>query len=926
MANRTYLLPQVIVQQDFVALPASATQDLIAVVVGPIKTIMDTKDVNDDNLTNYGSFNSVSDTTYSIKGLEDTDKLIESSVYVELNDLLASYATMATSDSVSEIYIGAAQNILKIDTTRDGFIQHSDISESRNALLKNRDAKIGDGVIVYKNGTEVLTTRIFDFIRDKVPATLGSVSADVNNLSTQLNSFVVDTSNSVLTSGLTVNQASLNSYQGKLSSGYMSDTYTIQCVTAGVGSAAVFNVTSVNGDNKSGISLDSNDEMDIGLNGLKIGYSTSASAVSFALTEKYVIAVSAAHNSSQTPSISSSTPVSDYSGAFDTVYEVRVISGGTFADGAQVVVTTNNNIDSFAPQLVTSSSRSFFLGSLGLTAEFSSALFTNSGLCDGDLYLIPVSAATMGATRTIKLLDSIPASVSGSITVDLCYRAETLVLPRSGFPRPGDTPWDLSVDMTELTLQSDVFVSDSQFTELNNSLSNLPLKKAKIKIGYEALKTEKTNRIISISDVSLLTVQLGKLDPRNQVAYGVWKALQNSGGTRVYAVGVDEESVDGYNRAFEATLSEVTAYYIVPMTTDEQILQAAKSHVLGASDELIARERITIVNQAFSSISLLLDKTANGDSWTGYVSILPGSVPAIYNTVTVPGATLLTNKVRAGDIFRSNFTIDALGNEKFEAYKIIDVVDEEHLLLSSPAFSSAIGSSSSLRRVQIVRNLAKREQAQSIGANSSRLGHRRVVNVWPDFLRDGQLTVPGYFGAAAIAGLKSGVAPHQPVTNVILNGFTRADRSTPYFNLSELNLVAQGGTWIIDQEGDSNGIAGAIFNRHQLTTDYTDDNMAEVSITTNLDSVSKIIREDLKQFIGQWNNHPFFQQLLQTRLVDRLTYLQGYAVTVKAGPQLLDFKIVKLQTDPLIRTRVNVEIDLTLPYPVNVIQVKLTVV
>jgi hypothetical protein len=925
MANRTYLLPQVIVQQDFVALPASATQDLIAVIVGPLKTIVDTKDINDDHLTNYGSFNSVSDVTYSLKGIKDTDKLIEDSVYVELNDLLASYASMSSTDGVSDISIGSSQNLIQISSSRDGFVAHSEISASRNALLKNRDAKVGDGVIVYKNGVEVLTTRIFDFIRDRVPATLGTISSDISNLdgaaSFAFNAGLSSTNSLDRETGPIAG----DEYVGDLENGIGSDTYTISCVTGGNASAARFNITSVNGDNKSNVSIVSG-ELSVGSRGLKVEFIGSDAAAAFTTAEKYVVDVSIAHSRAQVPEISSTTPVgASYSGAFNTVYEVKVISGGLFSNGVQVVVTTNNNVDSFGPQTITSSSKNFYLGSLGLTASFGSS-YTNSGLAKGDTFYIPVNAATLGESRQIKLLDSIPASVTGPISIDLCYRTESLVVPRSGYPRPGDTAWELSSDLTELTIQSNILVSNSEFTELSNALSMLPVKKAKIKIGFEAIQVEKSNRIITISEASLLPVQLGKLDPRNQLCYGVWKALQNSGGTRIYAVGVDEDSVDGYNRAFDSTLSEVTAYYICPMTNDEQVIQAAKSHVLSASDELIARERIAIVNQAFSTISSLYDKTATGESWTGFVSILPGSSPAVYNQVTIPGATLLTSKVRAGDFFRSNFSIDSLGNETFQTFKIVDVRDEENLVLSSPAFSSSIGDINSLRRVQIVRNLTRREQAQAIAASSSRLGNRRVVNTWPDVLRDGADTVAGYYGSAAIAGLKSGVAPHQPVTNVILNGFTKADRSTPYFTLADLNIAAQGGTWIIDQEGDQNGVSGAIYNRHQLTTDYTDDNMAEVSITTNLDSISKIIREDLKQFIGQWNNHPFFQQLLKTRLVDRLTYLQGYAVTVKAGPQLLDFKITKLATDPLIRTRVNVEIDLTLPYPVNVIQVKLTVV
>ena len=65
---------------------------------------------------------------------------------------------------------------------------------------------------------------------------------------------------------------------------------------------------------------------------------------------------------------------------------------------------------------------------------------------------------------------------------------------------------------------------------------------------------------------------------------------------------------------------------------------------------------------------------------------------------------------------------------------------------------------------------------------------------------------------------------------------------------------------------------------------------------------------------------------MRTRLVDRLTFLQSNAVTLKAGPQLLDYEVVQLETDPLIRTRVLATVNLTLPYPVNVIQLKLNVI
>jgi|NOAtaT_6_FD_contig_91_1831621_length_3865_multi_4_in_0_out_0_1 hypothetical protein len=917
MAKRTYLLPQVIVQQDFVALPAAATQDLIAVIVGPQKLVRDVNDPEDESFVDYGAYNSVTDQTYKIKGYTDSDLLERDSVLLNLKNVTAKYAQLSSPT----ISVGSVQNLLKISDSADGFVAYPEISASRNAAFKNRDVKVGDSVVVSSGGVTQLKTRVFDIIRDRVDAQIGTISADISNKFYSSNAFSVAI-NEASPGSRSIAESVSSDYSGDLRAGRLDDTYTVTVTAGGSGSAAKFSVTSLNGDNVS-VSSISGISLAVGTNGLSIDFSSTNN---FVIGDSYVISVAKQFQQSL-PSIDNADPGKDYAGLYDTVYEVEVIRGGTWSQSIELVVTTNNAVDALPPQKLNTTDGTFFLGSLGLVGKIN--LMANAGLRTGDIFYIPVVASTAGEARTIKLLDKIPSSVNplSSVTVEFCHNVDSIVIPRAGYPRPGDNAWSLDVDdetgEANLTLQSDIYINDSQFTELSGALSNLEIKSARVFIGYKALQLQNALRINSISEPSLIPAQCGKLVPENPIAYGVLKALQNSGGTRVYFVPVDEDNLDGYTRAFDSTLNEVTAYYIVPMSNDERVIQAAKAHVVSASDEMVARERIAIVNQSFSPTTMIYDKLADGQTaWTGYVEMAPGTEPAVYNRVTIPGASLLTDRVRAGDTFRSNFTIDALGNDVYQSFKVVEVIDEQTLRLESPAFASPVGSESSPRRIQIVRNLTKREQAEKIAASSERLGNRRVVNVWPDVLRDGDLSVAGYFAGAAIAGLKSGVAPHQPVTNVVINGFTRADRSTPYFTMTDLNIVAGGGTWIIDQ--DRNG--GEIFNRHQLTTDYTDDNMAEVSITTNLDSISKLIREDLRQFIGQWNNHPFFQQLLKTRLVDRLTFLQGRAVTVKAGPQLLNFEITNIGTDPLIRTRVLVDINLTLPYPVNVIQVKLTVI
>jgi hypothetical protein len=914
--NRTYLLPQILVQQDFASLPASATQELIAVIVGPQKLIRDINDPSDLELVSYGTFDTLMDKIYTLKGVDALDVVEKDSVNLQLQDVFAKYATLS---GTSQIKLGSAQNLLTLDASQTGFVKHINddgtTAFARNAFFKNRDVKVGDGVIVTEGGVVKTQSRIVEMIRDVISPSAGTISADAGNLTVSADSFssaVVDDKDT----DRTISEDTTSNFAGDLVAGYLSDTYTIEVVTPGDVTNARFRVTSTRGDNLDNVSVTGtspNQVLVVGTKGLVVDFNDYTTA--FVLGEKYTATVAKAF-----PSVSPTiVDAANYSGLFNTVYEIQVVRGGTWADLPQVAVTTTNGIDYSSPQIVDADTN-FFLGSLGVKAKFA----TGDGLRLGDKFYVVINAASSGATKTVKLADPIPSSVTSStvISVDFCYRTPAIEIPRAGYPTAGIQSWSLNSDGTELTLDNDIYVVNPEFTEIGGLPQQMIVKSANVFIGYKALQLAKTNQINTISDPGLIPSQIGKVVPENPVAYAVLKALQNSAGTKVYYVPVDEETVDGYNRAFDATTYDGSAYYIVPTSGDQQILQAAKSHVLAASAEDRARERVAIVSESFSSVIDLYNKKLDGQAWVGFVSMAPGSSPALYNRVTVPGAHFLTDGIRPGDLFRSDFTVNAFGQEVYQSFRVVRVDDEENLVLESPAFATAVGSSINPRRVQIVRALSKNEQALFIAGNSEAYGSRRVVNVWPDFLQDGDRYVDGHFGAAAIAGLKSGVAPHQPLTNVILNGFTKADRSTPYFTLSQLNRIANGGTWIIDQDR----FEGAIYNRHQLTTDYTDDNMAEISITTNLDSISKILREDLKVFIGQYNNHPYFQELMRTRLVDRLTFLQSNAVTLKAGPQLIDYEVVQLETDPLIRTRVLATVNLTLPYPVNVIQLKLNVI
>jgi hypothetical protein len=79
--------------------------------------------------------------------------------------------------------------------------------------------------------------------------------------------------------------------------------------------------------------------------------------------------------------------------------------------------------------------------------------------------------------------------------------------------------------------------------------------------------------------------------------------------------------------------------------------------------------------------------------------------------------------------------------------------------------------------------------------------------VWPDQVGEADTVQPGYYLAAALAGLASGgVVPQQPLTNVEVAGFDDYSRSYKYFNETQLNKLAESGVWIVTARQRRNAV------------------------------------------------------------------------------------------------------------------------
>lgn len=899
----SYRPPQITIQQEFATIPTAVVEDLQAVVVGPNKRVFEYDNVTDKAVIDQGAYDYTQDTDYSWLGLP-TGAVVElDSATLVFEELWARYATIANTVAAR----GDAANIVKIDTL--AFVE-SDAS-ARNTAFKNRDVKVGDRVKV-TGGASPLETRIIALRDTPVPASASAFTNGSGNFATLASANTITSVGTAV--GTHTATSSSAAYVGDMEAGYIEDTYTVTVLAPGALGTGTFIVTSEEGDNVATVTS--------GLTTVAIAIGTKGLTMTITGTgpleagQSYTIDARAAYTR-VTPEITGSSGA-DYAGAIDTTYTVKVVRGGDWDTGTiQVSASTNNGVDYMPPTTISApgalgENLSFALGTLGVWMKFP-ANVTQDGLVTGETYLVSLTAAAEGAINEIVLADVLDDTVAEDegVTLELFIYKASFEIPIAGYPDSGDIA--LVAEEDTVTVSAGINITDSTWVDDAGEVINMPVIKANVFTPYSSLLVVGTEVFSTISEISAIEAVLGKTIPTNPLAYGVLKALENSNGQPVNYVAIATDDYAGYESALGTLEKHGKAYFGLPLSHDLSVVNLYKAHVLAMSDGVHGLERIELISQPLSTTVVKYGLKSTGGYWLGYVALSGGK----YKDVRIPGADFLTDGVRAGDSVRVDFGVDNFGNETYTTATVGSVVDAQSLFLSGNGLASAYASSGSPLRIDIIRNLTKTEQAESIAAVSSSFDSRRVYRVWPDFATDDAGNyVPGYFLACSVAGLKSSVVPHQGVTNYTLNGWSSVARSSSYFTPTQLDIIAAGGTLIVAQDE----VGGPIYIRHQLSTDMSDANHAQLSVTTNFDSITKFCRNGLKNFIGKYNATPAFERIAHTMLVQMLSFLQTNTITETAGGQILDFdpnKIVVKQ-DPLVKTTVNARADgLGMPYPVD---------
>lgn len=916
-----YVVPQTLVFEEFNAVPSEITAPLRAHVSGPHAYLVRHAGAEKES-GNLGAYDAGNDAAFAWPGRPAGG--VVDPAYTRLfvdGARLEYFADLIAADDVVAPVAGKPNRVRIADATY-GF-RANGVGFPRLPALYDRDVKPGDRVKlrgVAGATSYALETYVQGLAADQVPALIAPATVDAGNGTTRAATSVVTQVAGVVNCNTLV--CDLSAYVA-YGDGVLDDTYTVTVTAASAGDdlrTATLRVASASGqDDALAVAPAEIDAFFVaGRRGLRLKFTCAGHAGASLSTDDLVVGQSwtvAVHDDYKAIAAASA---GTYTGAVDATYVVEVTRGGLFAGALpQVSVTTDVGNDRSGPTAIAAVGVAYPVGAQGVTITFSASGAT--GLRRGDRFYVKATAAVDGRFGTLVLGHNLPAAIQAASDLDLRLSVEgDIAVPRDRIGFEPATNWDQSA--LQLTVRSGMLAYDPAFTSQGVPVA-LPVVAGTTYVEYRAWRQELAGDVGAINDPGLLDATIaGPLTPDNPLKWGVYHALLNSNGTNVKFTAVaDPSDVAAWADVAALLVGRDDVYNLVPLTHDQAVLDLFAAHCAAQSSPESGRWRAM-----FASLPAVVQapRVTPATSTDGAVVLATladnvATAAADYTVLTVPAGNgqFLANGVRAGDVVRYLYST-SWGADTYQEFAVDSVISEDQLLLLAGPPAGV----STPRRVEVWHPFTKDEQAAAIGVRAAAYASRRVKATWPDQVSSGGTVMDGYYLCCALAGLRSGVVPHQGLTNVAIAGFDDVSRTTSYFNADQLNTMAAAGAWVVTQDR-----SGVVKTRHARTTDTTDINHSSEMVTANLDAISYLFLARMAPFIGVTNVTPTALARMHVELVSAIEYLKSNGFTDTLGSQLIDGTIVELRPHALLRDRVVGVIAVTLPYELDNLELHLVV-
>jgi len=932
----SYILPQVLVYQEFLQNPAALVQMLNTCIMGEHFELFRYSDADEKaTIKVTDNYDYTSDTCYPWPSRKAGNEVDDTYTRVFIDDALLQYFDDPVGSGSGVYWTAPGKNRIRADSlifkTANGYTRTT-------GLL--RDVQIGDVVKILGNDCGAALTvwsTVLGLVADTLPSTIGSSTALVaNQAATSIAKSATKTAGTTNNVTLTGGGVVATAYNG-LADGNPEEVYTVEVIGGGGQNEAIFKITSASGNDDVASTLFDvafGAQIALGTRGMTAAFTLGAPTAEiddvFLVGQIWEISVSQTY----TPiaSVSSGT----YIGPADTTYIVEVTRGGKFNDTnkPQITVTTTTGIDISGPTTVTLPSTAYAAGTQGAYVSFTG--ISTDGLCKGDKYTIAVAAEAPGAVRTLVLANNLPeglrgwcpvgsssSSLSSGAAPDLgltLYIKKNIEVPETR--SLGVSNWTQSD--TEICIEDNITAFDSTWAS-GGTLVALPVVGGKVYTQHRDRVYTFSDEVGSISDVSDIPTTFttaAVVDPDNPLVFGVYNALLNANGEDVKFISVRSHSpvtLEDWLFALSYLEGRDDVYSIVPLTQDKTVLDAVLAHCESESSAEKGRWRICWLNMLGTNLLgvYLTSEVTAGDPVLATIEDDPDTSGTQYTIVEATGEKFITNGVRPGDTVRTLYTTDGFGNIVYSEFTIDEVLNEETLRLISGPDAPVVTPS----KIEIWRTLTNTAVASTLATYPGLFASRRAYLVWPDTVGNAGKTFPGYFLCAALAGLRSGVLPHQGLTNVEINGFDDLSR-TLEFTTTQLNTMAASGYWIVTKDPN----IGLVYTRHQLSCGtQTDVNQKEQSVTTNLDNISYNALQTLATYIGKGNVTPTMVAIIKGELISLMTQFSSNIVTNRLGAQITGWEITQLEQHPTFKDRIIARVLLELPAPFNNLELYLIV-
>ena len=453
----------------------------------------------------------------------------------------------------------------------------------------------------------------------------------------------------------------------------------------------------------------------------------------------------------------------------------------------------------------------------------------------------------------------------------------------------------LAYDATEVTIDITENTFDISALTVSVNASPRTVVEGKVYVGYHALRNDLL-RVLTLAGSDEITNELGKICSDNPLALAASIISANTT-TSVKVVGVQTDNIAGYTAAQDLLESAEDIYAIVPLSQEAAIISIFKSHAEQMSLPEIGKWRVCI-----GSTALTVEKTLS-EGTAGTVREDASTNPVLLEDDT---ADFLADGVIPGD------TLQLTSGGTVATY-IIDEVIAGNLLKTTEDISATFTVGVAYT-YEVIRSLDKSEQATEIENTSRAFGSQRFVHVWPDVCEIDNVEEPGYYLACAVAGMTAGLPSHQGFTRISIAGIGDLKHSNGYFNQTQLDTIANGGTFIFMQLSEN----APPYVRHQLTTEMSTIEFREFSFVKNFDYVSYICKDVLDRYLGKYNINSSTIAILETAIRSVLDSLKLYNLP-KIGSPVINYTIVSIEQLDDTRDRVEAIVNIYFPYALNTI-------